>query len=312
MATTPGFFARYPRNQRALILAMQESYLQGVATRKMKKATERLCGTTFTESLVCRLCEDLDAEIEVWRNRPLTGGYPYVIIDGLEEFVREDGRVVCRSAVIAKGISQSGHREMLAIELAQEEGDGLWRGVFCRLKERGLGGVLLVTSGEHKGLLSAVQDEFNGSVQWQHCQTCFQREIRGLLPGSEQAGLAERLRKVFAAHSLVSAESLIVELITCYGQRYPQLADKLTRCADYALTCFRFPATHRGRLGTTNGLSRFKREVGRRTSIVRVFPNDRAFLRLLGALAMEQSEEWLTGKRYLNMSPLYEMFPPCE
>ena len=312
MASTPSFFARYPRNQKALILAMQESHLQGVATRKMKRATERLCGTTFTESLVCRLSEDLDAEIEAWRSRPLTSSYPYVIIDALDGYVREDGRVVCRPALIAEGISQSGHREMLAIELAHAEGDALWKGVFHGLKERGLGGALLVISGKHKGLPSAVQDQFNGSVQWQYCQTCFQREIRRLLPGSEQARLAKGLRKVFAAQSLGSAESLIFELITCYGHHYPRLADKLTRCGEYALTCFGFPAAHRRKVGTTNGLNRFKREVGRRTNIVRVFPNDRAFLRLVGALAMEQSEDWLTGKRYLNMSPLYEIFPAYE
>ena len=136
--------------------------------------------------------------------------------------------------------------------------------------------------------------------------------MRRLVPRPEQAGLAEQLHKVFAAHSPSSAKSLIAEIVTSCEHQSPRLADELTRFADYTLTCFDFPAAHRRKVSTTNSMNRFKRAIGRRASIIRVFPNDRAFLRLLGALAMEQSEEWLTSKRYLNMSPLEELFPPSE
>lgn len=302
-------FGRYQRNEKALVLALQESYLQGVSTRKMKNVTEQLCGTSFSKSFVSHVCQDLDVQIDAWRNRPLTREYPYLIVDAHYEYVRSNGEVVSKGILIVKGISESGHREILAVEMANTESAATWGALFRKLKERGLTGLLLVVSDEHKGLVAAIRRHFQGA-QWQRCQTHFQRNVKDLVPRKAQGELAKRLRDVFDAPTLEEAGELLDRMIDDYEERYPKLADKLDQEAEFTLTCFHFPTAHRKRIRTTNGLERFNEEINRRTNVIRIFPNDQSCIRLIGALAMEQSEEWLTGRRYLDMSLLEEIDQP--
>ena len=137
-------FARYPRNEKALVLALQESYLSGVSTRKVKNITEQLCGMGFSKSFVSSVCQDLDGQINAWRHRPLTKAYPYLMVDAHYEYVRDGGAVVTKGVLIVKGISESGHREILAVEIANTESEATWGALFRKLKERGLTGVQLV------------------------------------------------------------------------------------------------------------------------------------------------------------------------
>lgn len=302
-------FARYQRNEKALVLALQESYLSGVSTRKVKRITEALCGIGFSKSFVSSVCADLDGQIDAWRDRPLTESYPYVMVDAHYEYVRDGGAVVTKGVLIVKGISKSGHREILAVEIANTESEATWGEVFRQLKERGLTGVQLVISDEHKGLVAAIRRYLQGA-QWQRCQTHFQRNVKDLVPRKAQGELAKRLRDVFDAPTLEEARELLDRMIDDYEERYPKLADKLDQDAEFTLTCFHFPTAHRKRIRTTNGLERFNEEINRRTNVIRIFPNNRSCIRLIGALAMEQSEEWLTGRRYLDMSLLEEIDQP--
>jgi transposase-like protein len=304
-------FGRYQRNEKALVLALQESYIQGVSTRRVKKITEQLCGTGFSKSLVSQLCQELDVDIEAWRNRGLTKRYPYLIIDARYEYIRDNGKVASKAVLIVKGISDSGHREILAVDVANTESEATWAELFRKLKERGVQGVLLVTSDEHKGLVAALRRHFQGAA-WQRCQTHFQRNVRDLVPRSQQGAVADGLREVFNAPNLDKARSRLDELIESCRESYPKLADKLDEDIEQTLTCFQFPNAHRKKLRTTNGLERFNEEIARRSKVVRVFPNDKACIRLTAALAMEQSEEWLTGRRYLDMSLLEEQCAPLK
>lgn len=302
-------FARYQRNEKALVLALQESYLSGVSTRKVKDITEQLCGIGFSKSFVSSVCQDLDGQIDAWRNRPLTQAYPYLMVDAHYEYVRDGGAVVTKGVLIVQGISESGHREILAVEIANTESEATWGALFRKLRERGLKGVLLVISDEHKGLVAAIRRYLQGA-QWQRCQTHFQRNVKDLVPRKAQGELAHRLRAIFDAPTLQEARVLLDQMIDDYQKSYPKLADKLDQEAECTLTCFHFPQVHRKRIRTTNGLERFNQEINRRTDVIRIFPNDPSCIRLIGALAMEQSEEWITGRRYLDMSLLDEVDQP--
>ncbi|MFH1006645.1 MAG: transposase, partial [Candidatus Latescibacterota bacterium] len=216
--------------------------------------------------------------------------------------------------------SKSGHREILAVEIAHTESEATWGELFRQLQERGLTGVLLVVSDEHKGLVAAIRRYLQGA-QWQRCQKHFQQNVKGLVPRKAQGELAQRLRDVFNAQTLEEAREILDRMIDDYQERYPKLADKLDQDAEFALTCFHFPAAHRKRIRTTNVLERFNwgrpcnrevfpKEINRRTNVIGIFPNDRSCIRLISALAMEQSEEWLTGIRYLDMSLLEEIDQP--
>lgn len=293
-------FARFQRSEKALILALQEAYLQGVSTRKVTKITEQLCGTAFSKSHVSDLCQELDADIQAWRDRPLEQPYPYLIIDATYLYIRTGGKVVSKSVLIVTGVSQSGHREVLALNVAHSETEATWTTLFKDLKNRGLTGVQLVTSDEHNGLVNALKRHFQGA-SWQHCQTHFHRNIRGITPPKHQRQVADALKDVFNATDLQTAQRRLNEMIDTYENILPKLAEKLDRDTPHCLTCLDFPQQHRKRLRTTNSLERLNREIKRRADVVQIFPNDQACERLVGALCMEWSEEWITGRRYLDM-----------
>src|SRR3954468_17028134 len=170
-------FARYQRNEKALVLALMEMYVEGVSTRNVREITEVLCGTSFSKSLVSELAGQLDTELDAWRHRPLAETtYPYLSVDARYEHVRQDGRIVSQGVLIVAGVRADGHREILAVAVADTESEATYQYLFRDLKARGLSGVRLVTSDDHKGLKAAIDRHFQGA-SCQRCQVHFARDL---------------------------------------------------------------------------------------------------------------------------------------
>ena len=298
-----GLFARFQRSEKALILALQEAYLQGVSTRKVTKITEQLCGTSFSKSQVSELCQDLDTDINAWRERPLEQAYPYLIIDATYLYIRSGGQVASEGVLIVTGIAESGHRDILALNVAHTETEATYTSLFKDLKKRGLKGMQLIISDHHEGLQNAIKRHFQGA-SWQHCQTHFHRNIRGITPPKYQREVADALKDVFNAPDLNTAQKRLSDMMDTYENILPKLVDKIDRDVAHCLTCFHFPQQHRKRIRTTNLSERLNREIKRRADVVQIFPNEEACERLIGALCMEWSEEWIAGRRYLDMTNL--------
>ena len=294
-------FARFQRSEKALILALQEAYLQGVSTRKVTKITEALCGTSFSKSQVSQLCQELDEDINAWRERSLDQAYPYLIIDATYLHIRSRGQVASEGVLIVSGIAESGHRDILSIDVAHTETEATYADLFKDLKKRGLKGIQLVISDHHEGLQNAIKRHFQGA-SWQHCQTHFHRNIKGITPPKHQREVAEALKDVFNAPDLATAQQRLSQLMDTYEEILPNVVDKIDRDIIHCLACFHFPQKHRRRIRTTNLLERLNREIKRRADVVQIFPNQEACQRLIGALCMEWSEEWITGRRYLDMT----------
>ena len=299
-------FARYQRNEKALCLALMEMYVEGVSTRKVKEVTEALCGTSFSKSLVSQLAGSLDAELRAWRTRKLEAeAYPYLFVDARYEKVRVDSRVVSQGVLVVSGVRDDGFREILAVEVADTESEATYHELFRSLKARGLRGVELVVCDDHEGLKSAIARHFQGAAH-QRCQVHYARNLLGMVAAKRRKDLAAQLRGVFAAPNREVALRLASELTDRWRGSHPALACHVEEHIEECLTCLTFPEGHRKRIRTTNGLERFNQELKRRTRVVRIFPNRGSCLRLVSALAVEQSEEWLTGRRYLDMSELAE------
>ncbi len=163
-------FSRYQRNEKALVVALMEMYVEGVSTRKVKEITEALCGTSFSKSFVSSLASRLDAELEGWTNRRLeAGAYPYVFVDARYEKVRVDGRVVSQGVLLVSAVREDGLREILGVEVAETESEATYQELFRSLKARGLKGVQLVVSDDHEGIKAAVARHFQGATH-QRCQ----------------------------------------------------------------------------------------------------------------------------------------------
>jgi putative transposase len=300
-------FSRYQRNEKALTLALMEMYIEGVSTRKVKDITEELCGTSFSKSLVSSLAGSLDSELQAWRMRRLeAAAYPYLFVDARYEKVRVDGRVVSQGVLVVSGVRDDGMREILAVEIADTESEATYQGLFRSLKGRGLSGVELVVSDDHEGLKAAIARHFQGAT-YQRCQVHYARNLLGMVSYARRKELTADLRGVFAAPDRRSA----LELASCVADRWrgkghEKVACHLEEHIEECLACLAFPESHRRRIRTTNGLERFNQELKRRTRVVRIFPNRESCLRLVTALAVEHSEEWVTGRRYLDMEELCE------
>jgi putative transposase len=301
-------FARYQRNEKALVLALMEMYVEGVSTRKVKDLTEELCGTSFSRSLISSLASRLDAELQAWRSRPLEAeGYPYLLVDARYEKVRVGGRVVSQGVLVVSAVREpDGFREILAVEVADTESEATYQELFRSLKARGLKGVELVVSDDHEGLKAAVERHFQGA-SWQRCQVHYARNLLGMVGAKKRKELAAELRAIFAAPTRALALAIASEVAERWRKKgYEKVASRLEEHVEECLACLAFPESHRRRIRTTNGLERFNQEIKRRTRVVRIFPNRESCLRLVTALAVEQSEEWLTGRRYLDMGELEE------
>jgi len=300
-------FSRYQRNEKALVLALMEMYVEGVSTRKVKDVTEELCGTSFSKSLISSLAGSLDSELEAWRKRRLEAkAYPYLFVDARYEKVRIDGRVVSQGVLIASGVRDDGMREILAVEVADTESEATYQEMFRSLKGRGLSGVELVVSDDHGGLKAAIARYFQGAA-YQRCQVHYARNLLGMVSYASRKELASDLRAIFAAPAREQALQIASSVATKWrGKGNEKVAEHVEEHLEECLACLAFPEGHRRRIRTTNGLERLNQEIKRRTRVVRIFPNRKACLRLVTALAIEQSEEWVTGRRYLEMGELNE------
>ncbi len=299
-------FGRYQRSEQALVLALMEMVVNGVSTRKVKRITEELCGTSFARSTVSDLCRGLDQTVGAWNSRDLGGqATPFVIVDALVLRIREDGQVRPASAFVAVGVTADGHRQVLGLMLGDSESEDSWSTFFAWLTGRGLKEVDLVVSDDHAGLVAAVRKHFQGVV-WQRCQTHLSRNVLDACPKALHAELRSRLRGIFEAPDAQVARVLLEETLSQYGARAPRAMERLEAGFDDVVAVLALPQPYRRLLRTTNGLERLNEEIRRRERVIRIFPNQAAALRLLGALLMEQDDIWTTERKYLDMTSYWE------
>ncbi len=292
-------FEKYQRNEKALVLAIIEMYVQGVSTRKVKKITEELCGLEISKSQVSSLAKGLDEEVQQWRMSTLTKQYPYLVVDARVERIRRDGAIIPQSVLIVVGIDNEGYREVLGVWCADSESEASWSMVFHELKERGLHGVSYVVSDDHKGLTKAIAHQFQGAI-WQRCQVHFMRNVRAMVSKKDRGHITASLKEITGAESLDSARKRLNEAVDALALTHPRVAGHLDMYGEEILAVYALPEHHRKRMRTTNMLERFNEEIKRRTRVVRIFPNEQSCIRLVSALAMEENENWMERK-YLNM-----------
>lgn len=299
-------FQRYQRNEQALVLTLMEMVVNGVSTRKISRITEELCGTEFSASTVSNLCKRLDPIVKGWNERSLDGqAFPFVLVDAIVMKIREDGRVRPHSALIAVGINESGHREILGMQIGNSETEASWTEFFKALKARGLSGMDLIVSDDHKGLVKAVQTCFQG-VAWQRCQTHFTKNILDACPKKLQAEMKGRLRTVFEANNTETSRKLAREIADEYADKAPKAVETLERGFDDATAVLALPEYYRRKLRTTNSVERLNEELRRRERVIRIFPNRESAQRLIGAVLVEKHEEWSAGRRYFDMKEYWE------
>jgi transposase-like protein len=294
------------RGEQALLSVVQQAYVCGVSTRRVDQLVETL-GLRISRSEVSRVCALLDEQVEAFRQRPLEGDYPYLWLDAKVEKARDGGRVVGKAVVIAYGVHETGRREILGVDVGAAETEAFWSEFLRSLVARGLAGVQLVVSDAHEGLKQAIAKVL--ACPWQRCTVHFLRDCLGHARRDQHGLLGALIRPIFQADSAGQARDRLSEAVAHLDGKLPKVAALLEQAEDDILAFYSFPAAHWTKLRSTNPLERFNKEIGRRTDVVGIFPDDRSLIRLVGMLCIEQNDEWLVGRRYLSaaaMEPLLE------
>jgi transposase-like protein len=297
----PSFIEPRRRSEQALVAVIQEAYVAGVSTRKMDQVVESL-GLRISKSEVSRICQGLDEQVEAFRQRPLEGAYPYLWLDAKVEKVRDGGRVVRKALVLAYGVHASGYREVIGLDVGEAETEAFWREFLRSLVKRGLADVQLVVSDAHAGLKKAIAQVLG--CPWQRCSVHFLREALGHARKEQQGMLAALLRPIFNAETGEAARELVSDALERLRKPLPKIALLLEAAEEDLLAFYGFPSDHWTKLRSTNPLERVNREIGRRTDVVGIFPNDKALIRLAASVVIEQNDEWLVGRRYLSQHTL--------
>lgn len=288
------------RSDRALVLAIAEMYVQGIATRKVKAVLEQLCGTSVSSTQVSRAAQELDGELEAWRNRAL-GRIVYLILDARYEKVRVGPNVVSTAVLTAIGVDHEGRRSILGTSVSQSEAEVHWREFMQSLVDRGMYGVQLVVSDDHAGLKAARDSVFPG-VAWQRCQFHLIQNAMAYVPKvSLRKQVAADLRSIFNSQQRDEALQRLRSVVEKYRDSAPRLAAWIEENVPEGLAVLSCPQAHQRFLRTTNALERLHREVKRRTRVATLFPNDASLLRLVTAVLSEVDHDWNTQRRYLNM-----------
>jgi transposase-like protein len=298
----PSFLEPRRRCERAIVAVVMEAYVNGVSTRKVDRLVEQLGIGGMTKDRVSALCRSLDDQVQAFRARPLEGAHPYLWLDAKVVKVRDRGHVYPKALVIAYSVHETGRREVIGLDIGETETEAFWVQFLRSLRERGLRGVRLCVSDEHLGLKTAIARVL--ASPWQRCTVHFVRDMLRHCRPAQRGMVSAALREIFNADSHQSAKARCGEVIDRLTGPAPKVAERLAGAEEDLLAFYRFPAAHWSKLRSTNPLERVNREIGRRSDVVGIFPNDAAALRLAGAVLLEQNDEWLVSRRYLSEESL--------
>lgn len=301
----PAFLEPRRTAEKALTAVIQEAYVQGVSTRSVDDLVKALGVSSISKSQVSRLCAEIDEKVNAFLDRPIEGDWPYLWIDATYVKVREAGRIVSVAVIVAVAVNTDGRREVLGLAVGPSEAEPFWTAFLRQLTRRGLRGVKLVISDAHEGLKAAAAKVL--SATWQRCRIHFLRNALAHVGPSQRGMVGALLKTVFVQENQAAAREQWRRVADQLRDRFPRLARLMDGAEDDVLAYMAFHPDHWTRISSTNPLERVIGEIKRRTDVVQIFPNDDAIVRLVGALLLEQNDEWTVGRRYMSLETLAPM-----
>jgi putative transposase len=298
----PAFLEPRRTAEKALAAVIQEAYIQGVSTRSVDALVQAMGMTGISKSQVSRLCGEIDERVNAFLTRPLEGDWPYLWIDATYVKVRQAGRIVSVAVIIAVAVNTDGVREIVGVAVGPSEAEPFWLKFLRDLTRRGLRGVKLVISDAHLGLKAAIAKVFTAT--WQRCRVHFMRNALAFANKGQRQMILALINTALAQETAQGAHEQWRVVADHFREKLPKLATMLDESENEVLAFMDFPRAHRKQIASTNPLERLNAEIKRRTDVVGIFPNDAAIVRLVGALLLEQNDEWQLQRRYLSLEGL--------
>jgi putative transposase len=289
--------------EKALTAVIQEAYIQGISTRSVDELVQAMGMSGISKSQVSRLCEEIDVRVKAFLDRPIEGEWPYLWIDATYVKVRAAGRIVSVAVIVAVGANADGRREVLGLQIGPSEAETFWTEFLRGLARRGLRGVKLVISDAHEGIKAAVAKVMHAT--WQRCRVHFMRNVMAHAGKSGRRVVSAFMSAAFAQDDAAAAKAQWRKVADQLRPKLPKLAGFLDEAETDVLAYMGFPAAHRLKLHSTNSLERLNGEIKRRTEVVGIFPNEAAIVRLVGAILLEQNDEWVVQRsRYMSLETI--------
>ena len=299
----PTFLEPRRMAEKALTAVVQEAYVGGISTRSVDDLVKALGMTGISKSQVSRLCSEIDEKIASFLHRPLEGDWPYLWLDATYVKVRQNGRIVSVAAIIAVAVNSDGRREVLGLDIGPSEAETFWVEFLRKLARRGLRRVKLVISDAHEGLKAAVERVLNAT--WQRCRVHFMRNVLAHAGKQGRRVVSAFIATAFAQNDAGAAQAQWRQVADQLRPRVPKLAAMMDEAEPDVLAYMGFPAAHRPKLHSTNPIERLNGEIKRRTDVVGIFPNEQAIIRLVGAILLEQNDEWAVQRaRYMTLETI--------
>jgi transposase-like protein len=299
----PAFLEPRRMAEKALTAVIQEAYIQGISTRSVDDLVQAMGGTGVSKSQVSRLCQEIDERVGAFLDRPLEGEWPYLWIDATYVKVRQDGRIVSVAVIVAVGVNTDGRREVLGMDVGPSEAETFWTAFLRKLARRGLRGVKLVISDAHEGIKASVAKVMNAT--WQRCRVHFMRNVLAHAGRSGRRVVSAFIATAFAQDDAEAARLQWRRVADQLRPKVPKLAALMDEAEPDVLAYRGFPTQHRVKLHSTNPLERLNGEIKRRTEVVGIFPNEAAITRLVGAILLEQNDEWAVQRsRYITLESI--------
>ena len=298
----PSFLEPRRTAEKALTAVIQEAYVHGVSTRAVDDLVKAMGASGISKSQVSRLVAEIDERVDAFLARPIEGEWPYLWIDATYVKAREAGRIVSTATIIAVGVNTDGRRDVLGVATGPSEAEMFWKGFLRSLADRGLRGVKLVIADDHKGLRAAASKIFHATLQ--RCRVHWMRNLLTHAPTKQRPAVIAMVKTIFAQESAREVRAQWKSVADALRERAPKLAALMDASLDDVLAYTAFPKEHWPQIASTNPLERLNGEIKRRSDVVGIFPNDRAVIRLVGALMLEQTDEWAVGRRYMSLESL--------
>ncbi|MGE7414712.1 IS256 family transposase [Methylobacterium tarhaniae] len=299
----PSFLEPRRMTEKALTAVIQEAYIQGISTRAVDDLVQALGGTGISKSQVSRLCQEIDERVNAFLDRPIEGEWPYLWIDATYVKVRQDHRIVSVAVIVAVGVTTDGRREVLGLDIGPSEAETFWTEFLRKLARRGLRGVKLVISDAHEGIKASVAKVMTAS--WQRCRVHFMRNVLAHAGRSGRRVVSAFIATAFAQEDAEAARQQWRRVADQLRPKVPKLAALMDAAETDVLAYMGFPAAHRAKLHSTNPLERLNGEIKRRTEVVGIFPDEPSIRRLVGAILLEQNDEWAVQRcRYMTLESI--------
>jgi transposase-like protein len=306
----PPFLEARKMSEKALVAVIQEAWIGGISTRRVDDLVQAMGLSGISKSQVSKLCKDIDERVNAFLDRPLDGEWPYLWLDATYLKQREGGRIVSVAAIIAVAVNTDGRREIIGLKVGPSEAETFWSSFLKALVRRGLKGVKLVVSDAHEGLKQAITRVLGAT--WQRCRVHWMRNALAYVPKGQHTMVAAALRQAFLQPDHGTARQIWRQVADQLRPRWPKLGTLMDETEHDVLAYLAFPVQHRTKLHSTNPLERLNKEVKRRADVVGIFPNEPAIIRLVGAVLMEQHDEWQLQHRYMQLEAMAELSPPVS